>query len=146
MIKHGILSLLLGAICFFCTVDGFARHPDATLVFKADNLFLETGGDSLDIGNINQGGNTGIVIRVVNNSSHDFNISNVRGSCRLSVPSWPRTTIGPGEEGFIHFRYDSDRLGPIDRNLTINSNANSPVYILRIVGFVVPSTKIHPGA
>ena len=145
MIKHGLLSLLLGAICFFGTVDGFARHPDATLVFKADKLSLETGGDSLYIGNINQGGNTGIAIRVVNKSAHDFNISNVRGSCRLSVPSWPRAAIRPGEEGFIHLRYDTGRLGRIDRNITINSNASGAVFILRFVGFVVPSTKIHSG-
>lgn len=133
---------LLAAMLFNVSVKtGYSQPHGATLVFREDNLFLETGGDSLYIGEVIQGANSAIMIRVVNQSLHDFNISNVRGSCRLSIPTWPRAAVRPGEEGFIHLRYDTGGLGRIDRNITINSNANRSVFILRIVGIVVPSPK-----
>jgi len=141
MIKICILPLFVAILLSVSARTVFSQPHGATLVFRGDNLFLEAGGDSLHLGEVTQGTNTTIMVRVVNQSSQDFNISNVRGSCRLSVPTWPRAAIKPGKEGFIHLRYDSGGLGRIDRNVTINSNANRNVFILRIVGLVVPSPK-----
>jgi hypothetical protein len=110
----------------------------ATLVFDGEQLILQSGGDNLMLGEIKKGANASYSIRIVNKSAQFFHFSNVRGSCGLSVPTWPRNGIEPGKEALVQIRYDSSRLGKVERNLTMYSNALQPRYILKISADVVP--------
>ena len=69
-------------------------------------------------------------------------ISNARGSCGCTVPTWPKEPIKPGTEGVIKVKYDTNRPGPINKSVTITSNAKTPTKVLRIKGNVeVPQTS-----
>ncbi|MDA9820700.1 DUF1573 domain-containing protein, partial [Salibacteraceae bacterium] len=78
------------------------------------------------------------------------------GSCGCTVPSWPKQPIKPGETSSIKVKYDSNRIGPINKSVTITSNAgNEPTKVLRIKGnitakdvapAVLPVKEATPGA
>ena len=64
-------------------------------------------------------------------------ISNAKGSCGCTVPEWPKEPIAPGAKGTIRVKYDTNRPGPINKSVTITSNAlNEPNKVIRIKGEV----------
>lgn len=52
-------------------------------------------------------------------------ISNAKGSCGCTVPSYPKEPIMPGESGFIKVKYDTKRVGPFTKYVTLTTNATS---------------------
>jgi hypothetical protein len=42
----------------------------------------------------------------------------------------------PGDEDVIKVKYDTNRVGPIRKTITVNSNAITPVVALQIRGTV----------
>ncbi len=136
-LKYFYILLLFG---FLFTATGLqAQNRTTFLIFNGKDLVQESNGDSLFLGAIQQGAQGNYIIRIQNQSQEPLLISNVRGSCGLSVPSWPGSPIEPGQEATIQIRYDTSRLGPVNRNLTIHSNAWSSRFILKIIGEVIPS-------
>jgi hypothetical protein len=66
-------------------------------------------------------------------------INEAHGSCGCTVPKWPNEPILPGKKGTIHVTYNtSGRQGPIDKAITITSNAQQTPMILHIKGYVKP--------
>ncbi len=63
-------------------------------------------------------------------------IANVTGSCGCTVPSAPKQPIMPGQTGVIKVKYDTNRLGPISKTITITSNASEPKKVIRVKGLV----------
>ncbi len=64
-------------------------------------------------------------------------IQEAHGSCGCTVPKWPQTPILPGKKGVIHVAYTSKgRVGPINKTVTINSNAQQSPMVLQIRGNV----------
>jgi hypothetical protein len=64
-------------------------------------------------------------------------LSNVRSSCGCTVPEWPRQPILPGESEVIKVKYDTKRVGPINKNVQVFSNAKTSPVILKIEGTVL---------
>jgi hypothetical protein len=64
-------------------------------------------------------------------------LSNVRSSCGCTVPEWPRQPILPGESEVIKVKYDTKRIGPINKNVQVYSNAKTSPVILKIEGRVL---------
>ncbi len=92
-----------------------------------------------DYGTIENGANGACVFTFKNTGNAPLIISNAKGSCGCTVPSWPKEPIAPGATGEIKVKYDTRRTGPINKTVTITSNAvNSPTVILRIKGTVKP--------
>ncbi len=112
--------------------------------------------DIHDFGSLTQGGNATTEFMFTNTGSEPLIISNARGSCGCTVPSWPKQPIKPGESSAIKVKYDSNRIGPINKSVTITSNAgNQPTKVLRIKGnikakeaapAVLPVKEATPGA
>ncbi len=112
--------------------------------------------DIHDFGTLTQGGNASTEFMFTNTGSEPLIISNARGSCGCTVPSWPKQPIKPGETSSIKVKYDSNRIGPINKSVTITSNAgNEPTKVLRIKGnitakdvapAVLPVKEATPGA
>jgi len=82
-------------------------------------------------------------------AEYDFEFKNVgkepiviqeaHGSCGCTVPKWPTEPILPGKKGVIHVAYSSQgRPGPINKDVTINSNAQQSPMVLHIRGNVKP--------
>lgn len=69
-------------------------------------------------------------------------ISDAKGSCGCTVPSYPKEPIQPGQTATITVKYDTKRPGAINKSVTITSNAvNEPTKVIRIKGNVLPKPE-----
>jgi hypothetical protein len=77
-----------------------------------------------------------------NNGTTPLVITNAQGSCGCTVPSSPKEPILPGSKGTIGVKYDTNRVGPFTKTVTISSNAaGQPTKVLTIKGNVIASSK-----
>ncbi|MBX7180714.1 MAG: DUF1573 domain-containing protein [Bacteroidia bacterium] len=99
-----------------------------------------------DYGNIKQGADGGCEFRFKNTGKEPLIISNARGSCGCTVPQWPKDPIKPGETGVLKVNYDTKRVGPINKTVTVTSNAKTATKTVRIAGNVeaVPTEETMP--
>ncbi len=89
-----------------------------------------------DFGNIPQGGNGECEFVFTNTGKEPLVITNCMGSCGCTVPQCPKEPILPGKKGSIKVKYDTNRIGPFVKSVTVNSNAKSGVVTLQIKGTV----------
>ena len=47
----------------------------------------------------------------------------------------------PGDSGEIEVKYDTNRVNPIRKTITVTSNADTPTVALKIKGNVIDSSK-----
>ncbi len=91
-----------------------------------------------DYGTIQQGADGTCSFTIKNEGDEPLVINNCKGSCGCTVPKCPKKPIAPGETGQIKVRYDTKRIGPINKSVRVSSNAtNSPNKTIRIKGKVV---------
>ena len=90
-----------------------------------------------DYGTIAQGANGECSFVVTNTGDAPLIITNCKGSCGCTVPKCDTTPIPPGQKSTVSVRYDTKRTGPINKSVTITSNAvNEPDKIVRVKGMV----------
>ncbi len=100
-----------------------------------------------DYGKIEKGGNGVCEFVFTNTGTDPLIISKARGSCGCTVPTWPKEPIAPGASSSIKVKYDTKRVGPINKSVTLTSNAkNSPTKVLRIKGTVKKAPDLNPKA
>lgn len=87
-----------------------------------------------DYGTMDQYGDGGCEFKFTNTGKQPLIISNAKGSCGCTVPAWPREPIAPGATGVIKVKYDTKRVGPINKSVTVTTNAG--VKVLRIKGVI----------
>lgn len=93
--------------------------------------------DVHDYGTIKQGGDGVYEFVFTNTGNAPLILSNVKGSCQCTVPSWPKEPIAAGKSAVITVKYNTTRVGAINKSVTINSNAvNEPTKVIRIKGNV----------
>lgn len=91
-----------------------------------------------DYGTIGKGANGDCVFIFKNTGNSPLILENVKGSCSCTVPNWTTEPILPGKTGEIKVHYDTEKSGPINKSVTITSNAvNDPVKVVRIKGNVL---------
>ena len=100
-----------------------------------------------DFGTIKQGGDGTYEFKFKNVGKEPLIISNARGSCGCTVPSWPKEPIMPGATGVIKVTYDTKRVGLFTKTVTISSNAKTQEKVITIKGKVeaTPPEETVPG-
>jgi hypothetical protein len=91
-----------------------------------------------DYGDVPYNGNGECEFRFTNTGNEPLIIQKPKSSCGCTVPSWPKEPILPGESEVINVTYRTTKVGPINKTITVTSNAktNSTV-VLRIKGKVL---------
>ena len=119
------------------TLDQVDTPSDAKMEFEATEW---------NFGEITQGESVEYAFEFTNTGSEPLIITNAKGSCGCTVPSWPREPIAPGESGELKVKYDTKRIGLINKSVTIQSNAiNEPTKIIRIKGEIkAPDATASP--
>lgn len=98
--------------------------------------------EEVDYGTIEQNSDGIRYFIFTNTGKEPLIISNAKGSCGCTVPTWPKEPIKPGEKSKIQVKYATDRIGPINKSVTISSNASEPTKVIRIKGTVLaPKTS-----
>ncbi|MFT4779954.1 MAG: hypothetical protein ACI80P_000271 [Flavobacteriales bacterium] len=93
-----------------------------------------------DYGTIQQGGDGACEFTVTNEGTSALTITRCKGSCGCTVPKCEKAPINPGATSKISVKYDTKRVGPINKSVTITSNAsNEPTKVIRIKGTVEAS-------
>jgi hypothetical protein len=93
--------------------------------------------DIIDYGEIAKGSDGVRVFEFTNTGDAPLIISNVKSSCGCTVPSKPDGPVAPGESSIIEVKYDTKRVGPIRKTVTVYSNADQPIVSLKIKGKVL---------
>jgi Protein of unknown function (DUF1573) len=66
-------------------------------------------------------------------------IRSAKGSCGCIVPTYTKEPIPPGRFGVLGIRYDTKRLGPFTKTVTVECNdAQKPTHLVTIKGNVYP--------
>lgn len=94
-----------------------------------------------DYGTIIKGGDGTCEFKFKNTGVEPLILSNAQASCGCTVPEWPREPILKGKTAAIKVKYDSNRLGPINKTITVTSNAKNGPVQLRIIGSVVEKVE-----
>lgn len=128
MMKNLIAILFVGLI----SLGSFAQEKVAKIEFKTDVI---------DYGTIEKGADGVRTFEFTNTGDAPLVISNVKSTCGCTVPKKPKGPILPGETGEIEVKYDTKRVNPIRKTITVFSNAETPTVALKIKGLVVDSNK-----
>lgn len=121
--KKIVLVLFVGLMGFTLT----AQEKAAKIEFKSETV---------DYGEVNKGANGVRVFEFTNTGDAPLIISKVSSTCGCTIPKKPEDPILPGKTGEIQVKYDTNRVGPIRKAITVISNATTPTKVLKIKGEV----------
>ncbi len=131
-----------------CTFIGVNAQNTATKVAPAVKVVnpnapvMTFESEVVDYGTIEQNADGVRYFTFTNTGKEPLIISNARGSCGCTVPTWPKQPIKPGETAKIKVKYATNRIGVINKSVTITSNASEPTKVIRIKGKVLaPKTS-----
>jgi hypothetical protein len=102
---------------------------------------IEFESETIDYGTIEKGSDGVRVFKFKNTGDAPLIVSAVKSSCGCTVPKKPTAPILPGENGEIEVKYDTKRVNPIRKTITVTSNADTPTVALKIKGTVIDSSK-----
>lgn len=126
--KQLITILFIGLISFSVN----AQEKAAKIEFKTDTI---------DYGTVEKGADGVRTFEFTNTGDAPLIVSKVSSSCGCTVPKWSKDPIMPGDTGEIQVKYDTNRVNPIRKTITVISNAETPTVALKIKGLVVDSSK-----
>ncbi|KAB1067824.1 DUF1573 domain-containing protein [Tamlana haliotis] len=98
--------------------------------------------DTIDYGTIEKGADGVRVFKFTNTGDEPLIISKVSSSCGCTIPKKPEGPILPGKQGKIEVKYDTNRVNPIRKTITVISNAETPTVALKIKGLVVEKAGV----
>ncbi len=140
--------ILLAAITLFSVATTNAQAKKAVkkadIATKSETLKVDGPGlvfenETIDYGTVAHKSEGKREFVFVNNGSKPLNIESTQGSCGCTVPSKPEGAIAPGARGVIGVKYDTDRVGPFTKTITVKSNATGQeTKVLTIKGTVLP--------
>ncbi len=119
--KKLVLVLFVGLLGFSVS----AQDKVAKIEFKTETV---------DYGQIDKGSDGIRVFEFTNTGEAPLIISKVSSSCGCTIPKKPEEPILPGKVGEIQVKYDTNRVGPIRKAITVISNADTPTKVLKIKG------------
>lgn len=119
--KKIVLVLFIGLMALNLT----AQEKAAKIEFKSETV---------DYGEIEKGADGVRVFEFTNTGDAPLIISKVTSSCGCTIPKKPEDPILPGKTGEIQVKYDTNRVGPIRKAITVISNADTPTKVLKIKG------------
>jgi hypothetical protein len=111
---------------------GYTASAQAKISFK---------NETVDYGKIIKGSDGVRVFEFTNTGDAELVVTNVKSSCGCTVPKKPEGPISPGASGSIEVKYDTNRVGPIRKTVTVYSNADEPIKALKIKGEVLNTSK-----
>ncbi len=117
-------------VLLFIGLLGFSLHAQekhAKIEFKTETV---------DYGNVAKGSDGVRVFEFTNTGDAPLIISKVSSTCGCTIPKKPEDPIMPGKSGEIQVKYDTNRVGPIRKAITVTSNADTPTKVLKIKGEV----------
>ncbi len=139
------IAMLALVACFGITAaNAQAAKPakKAAPATKVETVKVEGPGvlfdsETIDYGTIQKGAEGKREFVFTNNGNKPLIISSATGSCGCTVPTKPTEPIMPGQKGVIGVKYDTNRVGPFSKTVTVTTNASETPKTLTIKGNVL---------
>ena len=120
----------LNLLFLFVISSAFAQESGAEINFETSTI---------DYGIISNGSDGQRIFSFSNSGNTDLIIQNVQSSCGCTVPKKPDGPIAPGKSSEIIVIYDTNRIGPFRKTITVTTNVlKNPIIALKIKGTVLP--------
>jgi hypothetical protein len=119
---------------FLITIGLTAQNQIAKISFETETI---------DYGTIEKGADGLRVFKFTNTGDAPLIITAVKSSCGCTVPKKPTEPIMPGNQGEIEVKYDTNRVMPIRKTITVTSNAERATVALKIKGTVFDPAKTN---
>ena len=103
-------SFILALVAF-----GFIGASAQTLEFETVEI---------DYGVVEKGSNGVREFKFTNKGTAPLEITNAQGSCGCTVPTWPKEPIMPGQSSVVSAKYDTNRVGPFTKYITLTTNSS----------------------
>lgn len=133
--------LIISVVLFSCGVLSAQvaqnENKNAPVITFDKKLVDKAGNITWDYGTIYKDANGDSYFAFKNTGKEPLVLSEVRSSCGCTVPKWPREPILPGKSDTIKVKYSTNRMGVINKSITVISNAVNTPVILRIAGNVI---------
>jgi hypothetical protein len=137
-------NLLLASL-FTCFIHfAFAQEPKQDVKPAENNANapeITFENDVYDYGTVKQGADGNCEFRFTNTGKEPLVITNAAATCGCTVPEWPKEPIQKGQKAVIKVHYDTKRVGPFTKNITITSNGKTSSKVLTIKGTVEATTQ-----
>ena len=132
------MKQLLGilAIVLMASFQMAAQTTPEALPNPTSKAILSLESDLVDYGTIDQGSEPLRLAKFKNTGTEPLIISGAKGSCGCTVPNWPKEPIMPGETSQIEIRYDTKRVGAINKTVTVESNDPAGKHVIRVMGTI----------
>lgn len=141
IMKKILLSIGIATLTIF-SIHAQETKTDNAVIVNPNAAVMAFETDVIDYGTIEQGVDGVREFKFKNTGKEPLIISNATGSCGCTVPTWSKEPILPGKSGVISVKYDTKRLGAINKSVTVTSNATEATKVLRIKGDIIaPKTS-----
>jgi len=131
MKKIFLAIALIGA-----TVTLHAQSSSSTVLDEKAGPKMEFESTVIDYGLIEHNADGKREFVLTNTGSAPLVISNAKGSCGCTVPTWPKAPIAPGESASIGVKYATNRVGKFTKTITLTTNTDEKTKVLTIKGEV----------
>ena len=111
------------------TENAVAKNPNAPEITFEKTVH--------NYGSIPYNGDGKCIFEFTNTGKEPLILTNVRSSCGCTVPKWPREPILPGHTDVINVEYKTNRVGKINKTITVQSNGKTKTIVLRVKGQVL---------
>ena len=126
--KNSFLISITLMVSFFV----FSQEKQAEIKFEVTTI---------DYGEVEFESDGKRVFKFTNTGTAPLIFKRISSSCGCTIPKKPEKPIEPGDSGSIQVEYDTKRVGPFQKAITVNSNAKTPNIVLRIKGEVLPEPE-----
>ncbi len=135
-INNVLRILLMTTMCISFAALTASAQEKAAPKKKSKAPVIQFDKTTHDYGNIMQGDNGECEFKFKNTGKEPLILTNVYSSCGCTVPVWPTEPIMPGKTAVIKVKYNTTRLGTINKKVTVVSNAENGTIELFIKGNV----------
>ncbi|HCR48810.1 MAG TPA: hypothetical protein DIW24_04215, partial [Bacteroidetes bacterium] len=124
-------KIIIGFFALSISVIGvFAQHD------IGPRLVMDV--DYIDYGKVRQGSNPYRTFTIKNIGVQPLLIKSIRSSCGCLVGTGPTEPILPGMSAEFKVRYDTQRVGPFTKVITLTTNEKIELHTLDVKGNVIP--------
>lgn len=106
------------------------------LGFSQDKGKLEFKNNVIDFGELKEGSSAVQSISFKNVGDHPVQIEKISSTGHVTVEKYPKNAVQPNSNNEIVVSYNTDKIGPIRRTLTVYSNAENSFVSIKIKGNV----------
>ncbi|MDR0363947.1 MAG: DUF1573 domain-containing protein [Bacteroidales bacterium] len=138
MKKYFLLFAILCGMSAIYAQDNQVNKNAPQITF--DDRFITPEGIIYDYGTIEKDSDGLCYFVFTNTGKEPLIIEKASSSCGCTVPNPPQYPILPGQRDSISVKYSTNRVGPINKTVTIMSNAQNSNIMMRIKGQVADNS------